>query len=676
MSKSDQKQASTLFFINEQRRPLIIDSKENPIYSLLSVLNLNDFDSVYAQLEKLDITDIAHMRPFLPSLLSFYTQELYKTDPISLGFINQLPEKKLAVAKQLNFSLYLSYLQFRLDKAEGRDYKLSTLHKQINYCHYLLERLETGLIDTPAKQLAAEIELSDKPAAYCGFHVAQFLADKIAQLMNTEPAQYVAGKIDDLKSAKTVTLIQWMNDINERRLYWVWGGGMLQSVFDLLPKNMEHMGQARAGLAAPSPYTGYMSWVLYFTRLGLNLFMVLKHTVRGSWLSEEEKSFTWKQRFMTQWEHRKFSMLNDLIWGLINMACFFWLYGAGKLGYIGNIATAGLLLMDLCLSIWRLVEEQTKHNKFKLEMALAQEELYTKLQRRLELLYEAKKKKDLEAMREFEEEIAQIRAKLADNEKLAYHEGREWEYKFAGLVNEVAYASGLLVAFCFMCCFLVPPAAIAPATLLIIGVTGAALSFILTAATAVINGSLEVAKAQDAREEARAQIKTLTEQFRQESDENARRLIFLDIQALEATDSYQLELAHYHKMQVIRALVVDALIPVVVFAALMFMPMGVGVGVMGAALALIIVSKILVAKLEPAPPTLEQLPDSSDEQLMISNEKRMGEFEPKYLAFVNKNPLHKDLPPYTAEPYLFFPKEVKKESTDKEGPSEEINITG
>ncbi len=44
------------------------------------------------------------------------------------------------------------------------------------------------------------------------------------------------------------------------------------------------------------------------------------------------------------------------------MVCFFWLTGAGMLGYYGNVATAMLLLMDVALTAWKFYEDSTEYN--------------------------------------------------------------------------------------------------------------------------------------------------------------------------------------------------------------------------------------------------------------------------------------------------------------------------
>lgn len=652
MGKGNQTKGASLFFLH----PSVKIAAYCPLNSFRGLLDvvasgLQDLGSLNRQIEDMEIANIAKMRPFLSSLLNYYQQELYKIDPVSLGFIHGIPEMHDKMAQQLRTTLFLLHLQYKLDEAEGRNYRLPSLKRQLDYSWDLLSRLEIGKIDTPAKQLKEEVRLSEKPAAYCGLViVAAFIANKIGDF------------IDDFKAAKTVSMIQWMNDINERRLYWVWGGGMLQSVLDALPQNMQYLDQARKGLAAPSPYTGYMSWVLYFTRMGINLFMVMKHTIPGSWMSEDEKLIPISERFLTQWNQRKFSLLNDLIWGLVNMACFFWLYGPGKLGYAGNIATVGLLFMDLCLNTWRLIEEQTKYNKFKLEMSIAQEKLQHELFIKKQLLEqaeeEAKKSKNDDLINQLQLEIAQINIKLEDNKRIIAHTEKEWSFKYAGLINEVSYSAGLLIAFSFMVCFMFPPAAIAPATLVILGVTGAAMSFILTAAAAVINGYLEVEKSKEAHEDALNQREALLAKYKAEPDEARRKILFLDIAALEATSQYHLEMAHFQKLQVIRALCVDALIPVIVFASLMFMPLGIGLGVMGAGLALIVISKIIVNQHAPQNPELMQLADSTEEERSSANSLRMVELEDKYTQFVKDNPLLLT-PKQSAntESFLFFPKQ-------------------
>lgn len=245
----------------------------------------------------------------------------------------------------------------------------------------------------------------------------------------------------EIAEAKTGTLIGWMSDVNERRLYWVWGGGMLSSVIEMLPDDFYRKAQAQKAVSAPAPITGYMSWVLYYTRFAINLSLLLKHSIDGPWMSEEERKIPAWERFKTQWNQRKFSLLNDSIWGLANMACFFWLKGPGAMGMAGNVATAGLLLMDLSLSIWRFYEESTAYNK----RIQAMYDAYDRLKGKL--------KKAEESSTPDPDRIAELQRQLREANRLIMRTELDWKYKKLNMINDMAYAGGLLAAFCVACCF-------------------------------------------------------------------------------------------------------------------------------------------------------------------------------------------------------------------------------
>ncbi len=72
-----------------------------------------------------------------------------------------------------------------------------------------------------------------------------------------------------------------------------------------------------------NPFFAYLSWCFFIPRFVANFFLLLKHTIPGSWMEEEEKNLGWWIRFEAQVKRRWFELGNDVVWiasGLLN--CF------------------------------------------------------------------------------------------------------------------------------------------------------------------------------------------------------------------------------------------------------------------------------------------------------------------------------------------------------------------
>lgn len=71
------------------------------------------------------------------------------------------------------------------------------------------------------------------------------------------------------------------------------------------------------------PFLPYLAWIYFLPRLTTNLFLLLKHTLPGPWMSEQERQLGWDVRFQSQLLRRWFELGNDIAWvavGLVN--CF------------------------------------------------------------------------------------------------------------------------------------------------------------------------------------------------------------------------------------------------------------------------------------------------------------------------------------------------------------------
>ena len=311
--------------------------------------------------------------------------------------------------------------------------------------------------------------------------------------------------------------------------------------------------------------------------------MVAKHTIRGSWWmshGELELKVTPWQRFKAHADLRKYSIVNDSIWGLGNLACFFWLVGNGLLGYYGNVATTLLLLMDVVLSGFRYREESHQHG-----------DDMRRYKRDIETLNAQMMK--AQAAGDTEKENL-LRLQLQTLKKAEDKCEFEWKHKVYGLVKDLTYATALILAFAVMCCFLFPPGALIPATALVLSIGGAALCFVFSVINDAMSGILEMRKSRESSQRAKNEVEDpdqgLLKAFVKETDPLIKKQLYLDMKLLRAESDYQKDVAHFQKMELIHEMFIKLFVPPLVFASFIFFPLGIGIAVLVVGFALAIQS--------------------------------------------------------------------------------------
>ena len=150
---------------------------------------------------------------------------------------------------------------------------------------------------------------------------------------------------------------------------------------------------------------------------------------------------------------------------------------------------------------------------------------------------------------------------------------------------------------------------IVPATALILGLAGAAMCFVLNTTYAAMTGYMEIdksrAKGRAAKEECKALLKTFTDA----KDDCVKKQLYLDMKQLMADSVYQDRLVHFQKLKMIQALVIDVLVPPLVFVSFMFMPLGIGLAVLAAGFALAVIAHYILKSYTPDAtkmPTLDE----------------------------------------------------------------------
>ncbi|CAM2873934.1 Uncharacterised protein [Legionella steigerwaltii] len=522
---------------------------------------------------------------FLPSL-EFYLGILDKTDRVMFQYMNEKQKE------ELTFNLKITLLLLAAQQKHEQDYQKTENAKKygeyIKRCSKFLIELDPEyqrrIEDYPKEEYpdpeniikvaqAVKLEQHDgQPLKYLGIPLGQLLARDIV----------------DLSGGTTKTIKDYMGALNDKRLYWVWGSTFLKTVIGTISEDWFYQQQASFAIKAPDPYTGNLSWILYYARFALNLFLLLKHTIKGSWMSAEEAKTPWQERFLTQWSLRKFTLLNDSFWGTANMVCFFWLTGKSVLGTAGDALTIALLVFDLAIAIWDFEEQRTKYNKAMLQYDEDLERLAKRLQALKDL--ELTSKLQDEELREKRQIEMQIRTLGREKAKCE----RDWQLQKVSLITNIVYAIGLLAAFMILTMPFMPIAAPALATMALVG---AILCLAFTVINNAVKGGIELYKTdkaiQEQEDQAKDLIKTLKENYKKLT-EDERKLLYLQIKQCEAETEYQKLTRRYQIASLIHSTLIQLLVPAVVFASLVFVPLGIGIPALIVAVAFAFATQLLV----------------------------------------------------------------------------------
>ncbi len=72
-----------------------------------------------------------------------------------------------------------------------------------------------------------------------------------------------------------------------------------------------------------SPILSHLVWIFFTPRLLVNLGLLLKHTIPGWWMTEQEKALGLQNRIAMQWDLRWFELTNDAVWVFVGLGnCF------------------------------------------------------------------------------------------------------------------------------------------------------------------------------------------------------------------------------------------------------------------------------------------------------------------------------------------------------------------
>lgn len=498
----------------------------------------------------LDVDIIFKHANILTESISFYDRwiNVEAQSQVMLAKSNKLTEDQKEV---LLGELYLAYYryssQYRRFEIEKNEQKCKETHKKIRATADLINQLhQTSSVKTPEKQLQVEIEQSSRLTHYCGLDIVSPFQEQV---------EAATGNAEAFKKT--------LSEGNNFRLYWVWSSAMIRSILLLLPDYIHRRTEAYEAVNSLFPLTGSLSYTLYAIRGTLLWCGFLRHGLKGPWMEKEEYNIalTTEERWQLYWQPAKYTILNDTLWGPTNLACFILYLRGGALPFWADLLTAGILILDASLVLWRWKEEAAANTaalkRFEEELAVLDDKI--REDPRNQTIYELAKLSLIKARTQYE---------------------LDWRYNRLQVIQDVVYAVALFAGFLVLCGVFLPAG---PGALLLLAAVGSVLCFALSLAYSMATSMTTIWKDE-------ALIRSTGELLKEYPDDP---LLFKEIE-------YQKKMKTYHCYQMIRSTVTDLLIPPLVICSLIFLPMGIGLPVLACGLALLGTVYLISKTYEPS----------------------------------------------------------------------------
>lgn len=486
---------------------------------------------------------------------------LLQTNPTLIHYLT-VPERN-ALEKDLLLSYFGLYNRYQKEDKKHVRQNLPQYYLQLEQCAFLIRliRLENR---NDSEQISKTKEAWSK---------------KLLELaLDTERLHFGVSK--------TVYITKWLSDFNSWRVYWGYAKNLLIMSLNLLPDNFYHMQQTQSFISYPHAPLGYISWTLYYTRFLINFSLIIKHSIKGPWMSKEEKDEVNENggslnHFIQQLKDQKLSLLNDFIWATNNLVCFFWL--VKDLSPWGSLLTCIFLTSDIYLASIAIKEETKKHqqemDQYDLEIAMLEEKI---------------KQLGIASEEDDEETKVILRHQLAHLKSCQLKSIDNWNIQFTLLTASLDYTKVIFIAYFLM---VIPwdVFGLQEAVTLSFGMAGAFLAFAINVYFTATQARLQVEKFRKGKSQALTQSQTLLAESHGQLNE-ANQIRYLDLlKEIEFQDKN----IQYQQKIFIETVAVQALLPLTIFTAFTFAPFSIALAVMALGIVISLVAKHLIEKNKP-----------------------------------------------------------------------------
>lgn len=514
--------------------------------------------------------------------LSYFRGMLVDSNPARYKYMS------IAQRNEERTRLINTMLLIRMEAEEhmqrARKAKLKNCCDELQSCCDKLAQLDN--IDK-----SLELELGrEKPLSYLGLyahldtiHESTDPEDPVQVKKMVQEAREFARIIkaleDPLKDRIGV-LRQFIGVFNDnRRTHWTAGVSSMTAFLEYLrgEYSFPYQSNLETGINSFSWSMGCLSAFIYFFRLfGVELHEAIIEA-RSDWHPVDSPLVSIKNKealrrfFDDVTGMRKYILLNDILWGAVNLLTFVYLTGSmtTTLGFAGSCLTLAFLVVDVMLVSARFFELKRDYDKKKQILENKAQELQNELDiinaelRKLQIEAADDDRKKLENKRIYlENTIKEIKAARI---KLEF----DWKYQKYALWTELAATASLIGAYGLMCgCFV-----IGITGALTMGLVGAGLWFVLSIAYAGANIAIESAKITASIEQRKNIAEQLLIDFKKpDLTDDEKRNLYLNIKELLARNNYEKEYINFLRKKTVVRTLMHLAVPIVIFSSMVFLP--------------------------------------------------------------------------------------------------------
>lgn len=153
-----------------------------------------------------------------------------------------------------------------------------------------------------------------------------------------------------------------MSSINFKRIYWIYCHLAVNQTIAIGEQikliNIDSANTVKSDLNTINPALNFISVAFYAARLLLEVGLLLKHTI---WPDSQEAEVYWQKRLSREWDKRKINILNNLIWGIVNLVTNYTYAGLP----IASQITAAVFMVDIVFAVWARKSAKENYNKSK-----------------------------------------------------------------------------------------------------------------------------------------------------------------------------------------------------------------------------------------------------------------------------------------------------------------------
>jgi hypothetical protein len=589
------------------------------------------------KLEAFDYAQLFPKRKSLKILLDQARARLNTYNPSALQFLP--PSHKTALRKELYFIRYLLKARLSIADAENNTRKIKQLLALFKKTETILKKIKAHP-STLDETHEAIIDDAQSPQA------AIFLGEPIARQIATNARKIILNPHQTLRTV--------IDEINKGRAAWSGQTNLATSIAGVLPEKLGHTNDI---VNAPGIVPGVFSFSVYYARFFLDSYLLLRHSVKGRWMSEQQSRVRFFDLLHYQWQLRGNSMLSDFVKATTNMCTLFWLTGSLQNQLAGSILSIGVVIFDVILTAYIIHEEKKELNKKLIHLQAMKDKLNAYL---LEIeAIELKTEEDLTR-------LVEIKHHLDKTEKMIREHNKELRYKSNKQRYDLIYGVTTFLTAGIFLGILYAPNALAILNPAISSLVCTSVLFAAKIVYTVTTGMLDIRNKKETIEEL-TELKSdllqkyavlkqnslaLTDSTEKTLNANERKGLFLEIQDLEAKTNYQHRLIRHKKYDLARDIIFDLTLPLLVILGGLSLTTPAGIGIVVGFILLNIITKIILNAFAPVQAQPTQF---NQEKFLVFDNAQISQAPEE----------HAQTPPTTetAPPAIHLDPALKKESS-------------